>query len=189
MSNVRITFVPTTKTQIMNNKVINGFIQNQISLVQELFNEKGSLVPLVNVLTEKNGGYYDSHIPVPIQLMKDEDGKDFVRDKLIEQMKEKIKKDGHNLLCINWCSEGWMYKVNKQDEEGLKNYRSKPKTEVLLMVFNFEDVNKTIVFEIKRNQVIDDKGQLKEQIKLEVIDTRDSVEVGGRFSDMLNSKN
>ncbi len=167
-------------------EIVDKFIEQHEKKVVSMFKKQKGITPFVTFLCqdefEKKGEVMI--FEVPDQLLFNE-GKDFVRDVLIEKIKEKLRKDNKNLVCVNWNSEGWMYRGNKEEHEELNgNYRKLPKTEVLLMTFDSKKGTRTITYEIKRDMFVGEEG-LNEQVDVELMKLGDNFEVGGRFSNLL----
>jgi len=95
-----------------------------------------------------------------------------------------LKENNKDILCVNWASEGWMYKGNKKSVE---NYRELPKTEVLLMTFDSEDSQVMSTYEIVRGKWNVGENGLDKGINLfkinDRIDTKRKGRMGNLFKD------
>lgn len=168
-------------------QLLEKFIETHKLSVTQLFKHQGGIVPFICVLSKpKKGRTNVSAFQIPEELIQAGDrGKDFVRDILIEDFKKMLKDKGEKILCVNWNSEAWMYKGDKDDEKFLKNPRMTPKTEVLFMTFDYEGGNRSITYEIKRKMVVNDDG-LEEEVDVEFLQLGDEeCEHGGRFSNLF----
>lgn len=164
---------------------IDKFIEQQKEFVLRVFNGEKELSPLICLLTEKDGNTHTSMCPVPTELMTDE-GKNFIRYGLLEKIKDLMKEQGHKLLCVNWNSEGWMYKSSKEELESVDGYyRKLPRTEVLLMSFDTESGSKVITYEIKRNMSVG-VGGLNEEVEVELLKIDENCTTKGRFTNMFD---
>ena len=134
-----------------NEEVIQEFIRvSELSAV-ELLKQQENISPFLTILTREDEEQYGHHhIPIPPMFMEGDSGKDFIRNILIQGLKNKLREDGKEILCVNWVSEGWMY-VGKKDEDVVENYRDLPRKEILLMTFDSEDEQIISTYEIKRN--------------------------------------
>jgi hypothetical protein len=163
---------------------IDKFIDDQRDFVLRVFRGEGELSPMLCLLTEKEGNTYTSFCPIPTELMTDE-GKNVIRYGLLEKVKDLMKKEGHKLLCINWNSEGWMYKSSKEELEEVDGYyRKLPRTEVLLMSFDTEEGSKVITYEIVRSMSVGVNG-LNEEVEVELMKLGENFTTKGRFTNMF----
>ena len=163
---------------------IDKFIDDQRNFVLRVFKGNSELSPMLCMLTEKEGKTYTSMCPIPTELMTDE-GKDIIRYGILEKVKESMKKNGHKLLCVNWNSEGWMYKSTKEElEEVGGHYRKLPRTEVLLMSFDTEEGSKVITYEIVRKMSVGVNG-LNEEVDVELMKLDEKSVGKGRFTNMF----
>lgn len=164
---------------------IDKFIEQQKDFVLRVFKEQDELQPILCFLTEKEDKLGVSYCPIPTELMNDT-GKDIIRYQLIETLKDRIKKEGHKLLCVNWNSEGWMYKGNKEELQEVDGYyRHLPRTEVLLMTFDSEDNSQIVTYEIKRNMSVGVNG-LNNEVNVELIQLDKTSTSKGRFTEMFD---
>ncbi len=159
-------------------KIVDKFIEHHEKKVLEMFIKQKGITPFVTFLCEKGEVIV---LEVPSTLMFNE-GKDFVRDVLIEKIKTTLKKKNKKLMCVNWNSESWMYRGGKDDV--VDNYRKLPRTEILLMTFDSEQGSRQITYEIKRNMFIGEEG-LDEEVDIELMKLGDDNQVGGRFSNLF----
>ena len=167
--------------------IVNTFIERHEQKVIEMFKKQRGIKPFVTFLckqeTDKVGEVMV--LDIPEQLIFDK-GKDFVRGVMIESIKKKLREENKNLVCVNWNSEGWMYKGSKEDHLRVNgDYRKLPKTEVLFMTFDSSEGTRTITYEIKRDLFVNEKG-LNEEVEVELMKFGDDVELGGRFSKLFD---
>ena len=179
-----IVLLCTTKSNKMN--IIDKFIEHHEERVVEMFKKQKGITPFITFLCQTNEGKGEVMVfEIPEQLMFNE-GKDFVRNVVVEKIKNKLKRDGKNLVCVNWNSEGWMYKGSKDEMKEVDGeYRKLPKTEVLLMTFDSEEGSRQITYEVKRSMFVGEEG-LNEEVEVELMKLDDSVERGGRFSNLYS---
>jgi hypothetical protein len=165
--------------------IVSNFIEHHQKKVLDMFREQKGITPFFTFLckTEDNKGEV-MILEVPESLMFNE-GKDFVRNVLIEKIKKDLKKKNKNLVCVNFNSESWMYHGNKGDLNVLNGeYRKLPKSEVLLMVFDSEQESRQITYEIKRNLFVGEDG-LDEEVGVELYKLGEDVKMSGRFSNLF----
>jgi hypothetical protein len=163
---------------------IDKFIDDQRNFVLRVFKGNSELSPMLCILSEKEDKTYTSMCPIPTELMTDE-GKDIIRYGILEKVKESMKKNGHKLLCVNWNSEGWLYKSTKEELEEVDGYyRKLPRTEVLLMSFDTEEGSKVITYEIVRKMSVGVNG-LNEEVEVELMKLGENFTTNGRFTNMF----
>ncbi len=165
--------------------IVDKFVEHHEKKVLQMFKEQKGIKPFLTFLckTEDDRGEVIV-LDVPQMLMFNE-GKDFVRDVMVEKIKETLKKKNKKLMCVNWNSESWMYQGHKDEIEKLGgDYRKLPKTEILLMTFDSENGSRQITYEIKRNMFVGEEG-LGEEVDVELMKLGDNYQVGGRFSNLF----
>ena len=166
-------------------EIVDKFVEHHEKKVLEMFIKQKGITPFVTFLCEREDKKGEVIVlEVPPTLMFNE-GKDFVRDVLIEKIKDTLKKKNKKLMCVNWNSESWMYKGHKDEINELGgDYRKLPKTEILLMTFDSEQGSRQITYEIKRNMFVGEEG-LGEEVDIELMKLGDDYQVGGRFSNLF----
>ena len=163
---------------------IEKFIEQQRDFVLRVFNGEHELSPMLCLLTEKDGNTHTSMCPIPTELMTDE-GKDIIRYGLLEKIKDTLKENGHKIICVNWNSEGWLYKSSKEElDEVDGHYRKLPRTEVLLMTFDSENESKILTYEIKRRMSVGVDG-LNEEVKVKLMKLGEQTTSRGRFTHLF----
>ena len=163
---------------------IEKFIEQQRNFVLRVFNGEHELSPMLCLLTEKDGNTHTSMCPIPTELMTDE-GKDIIRYGLLEKIKDTLKENGHKIICVNWNSEGWLYKSSKEElDEVDGHYRKLPRTEVLLMTFDSENESKILTYEIKRRMSVGVDG-LNEEVKVKLMKLGEQTTSRGRFTHLF----
>jgi hypothetical protein len=162
--------------------IVTHFIEHHEKKVLGMFKEQKGISPFFTFLckTEDNKGEV-MILEVPDVLMFNE-GKDFVRDVLVEKVKKTLRQKNKNLVCVNFNGESWMYKGSKGDD--IEDYRKLPKTEILLMTFDTENGSRQITYEIKRNMYVGEDG-LGEEVDVELYKMGDDITMSGRFSNLL----
>lgn len=163
-------------------EIVDKFIEQHEKKVLEMFKRQKGITPFVTFFCKTQDEKGEVMVlEIPEVLMFD-GGKDFVRDVLIEKIKEDLKKKNKNLVCVNFNSESWMYKGSKDDD--INDYRKLPKTEILLMTFDSEEGSRQITYEIKRNMYVGEDG-LGEEVDVELYKMGDDVKMSGRFSNLF----
>lgn len=168
------------------NEIIEDFIKLSEKSAIKFLKEEENISPFLTILTREDEDVLGHHhIPIPPMFMEGESGKDFVRHILIKGLKEKLKEEGKEILCVNWVSEGWMY-VGKKGEDNIENYRELPRKEVLLMTFDSEDQQIISTYEIKRSGWKVGKKGLDNGVELIPIDKElKGTSRGGRFGNLF----
>jgi hypothetical protein len=168
-----------------NEEVIQEFIDTSEERAIEMLKKSENINPYVTILTKDNLWEIGHHqFSIPPMFLEGDEGKDFVRDILLVGFKNMLKENNKDILCVNWASEGWMYKGNKKSVE---NYRELPKTEVLLMTFDSEDSQVMSTYEIVRGKWNVGENGLDKGINLfkinDRIDTKRKGRMGNLFKD------
>jgi len=174
-------------------KLIDGFIEQQKHFITDMFNANQGLPPMVSIFTQDPKKDCFNVNVLPILDSEQMNDKDFIRDVLIEDFKKMVRKSGQKIICVNWCSEAWMYKVEntKMNREKINNgdYKKLPRTEVLVMSFDGKDVHKRVIYEIKRTMSVTENG-LEQNATIELSkvteETNDNVDsIDGRFKNLF----
>jgi hypothetical protein len=166
-----------------NEEVIQEFIDTSEERAIEMLKKSENINPYVTILTKDNLGEIGHHqFSIPPMFLEGDEGKDFVRDILLVGFKNMLKENNKDILCVNWASEGWMYKGNKKSVE---NYRELPKTEVLLMTFDSEDSQVMSTYEIVRGKWNVGESGLDKGINLFEINGRVTTKRKGRMGNLF----
>ena len=166
-----------------NEEVIQEFIGTSEERAIEMLKNSENINPYVTILTRDNLGEIGHHqFSIPPMFLEGDEGKDFVRDILLVGFKNMLKENNKDILCVNWVSEGWMYKGNKKSVE---NYRELPKTEVLLMTFDSEENQVMSTYEIVRGKWNVGENGLDKGINLIEINDRVNTKRKGRMGNLF----
>lgn len=170
----------------MNSK-ISDFISHREKMVLKTFKDLKGIFPTLWILSEDPQGKTEVTVQVLHPKLLDQDtSKDFIRHAVLEEQKKKLREKGHSILCVNWTSEGWMYRARIEDPNFLANYRDTPRTEVIYMSFSTKESTRIISYEIKRKMLVGPDG-LEEEVDVEFVKLGDQTESAtGRFSNMCD---
>jgi hypothetical protein len=166
-----------------------------IDNIQKYFKEIGDLFAHVALFCEfkKDAEDYDErpaiiHIPIPGDLLKSNDGKDFFIDSLLKDAVKDVK-EKFIIKGLAWSAEAWMKVANKYPKNHKEMDDLSVKAEVIIISIESDYVNECNIFEIERSKIsVQNDGSLKaEEINFNNLGMQDASNVGGRFFGLYKS--
>lgn len=165
-----------------------------ISNIKEYVTDSGGIFPHVSIFADvknpeegEEGKPALIHIPIPDELMQDDDGKDtFVNEifpKIAEEVKIKFKP-----IALAWTAEAWVRTISKT-EKMPDDYRNLPvQKEVIIITIETSTDNQCVIYDIIRNgKQITSDGEMVDKIELvEATDLKHPDGLGGRFSGLFS---
>ena len=157
-----------------------------ISHIKEYIKDAGGLFPHVTVLADEieNNDSKPAiiHIPIPDDLMRDEESKDIFVDDILPDIMENIKQK-FKPHAIAWASEAWMRKADKDFDFEKQDYKKLPKMEVIFVSIETKDKAETYLYEMNKVGMKVNEDGLCDDIQLtELEDLRDANRTEGRFA-------
>lgn len=170
----------------MTEEKFNEFVDVYIEDLKSNMIDSGGLVPAVSILGEdiEDDKPSIAFIPVPDDVLKDEEYKIVFINRLLPEIYEKVKKHSIPKMVI-WASEAWMRFADKDIDIKDQDWKQLPiKKEVLIITKATETTEDVIMFEIIRDgQRVNEEGRLIDGITLkELPDLKDMTGFGGTFS-------
>ena len=177
--------------QILKKEFINN--------VKEYVIENGGIFPHISVFADTK--YVDDedktkpamiHIPIPEELMIDDEGKDKFVDDVFPDIVKEIKTK-FTPTALAWTSEAWVRtidKTNSSDYERLqKNWKELPiEKEVIIITIESKDDKECVIYDIvRKGKSVTTDGDIIDNIELiqsENLSNPKGVE--GRFSGLFS---
>lgn len=131
------------------------------------------------------------HIPIPDEMMMDDEGKDKFVNEVFPEIAKKVKtKFTPNALA--WTSEAWVRTIHKKDNPNINYHTSDWKElpiekEVIIITIESENDKKCVIYDVKRNgKQITHEGDIVDKVELtEATDLAYPDGIGGRFSGLF----
>lgn len=152
----------------MNNaQHIKEFKVANVQLMQYLLSKHGGLDPMIVVLVkEENDEYNVVAVPVPSELLKDDNSKDALATSM-PALLTMFAKQGKEPICFSFSSEAWLRKTPEGVTEIPDNWKDLPKMECLISSYESADESDMEVFEILREgKIANENGELIDAIVL-----------------------
>ena len=165
-----------------------------IDNIQKYFKEAGDLFAHVALFCEfkKDAEDYDErpaivHVPIPSEMLKSDEGKDFFINSLLKDAVKDIK-EKFIIIGVAWSAEAWM-RVSDVKPKSQADIDNIPvNSEVIIINIESENVKECKIFEIERTNVsIEKDGSLKTgNINFKDLGIKQTTP-GGRFSGLYDS--
>lgn len=170
----------------MTEEQFNEFVDVYIEDLKSDLIDSGGLVPAVSILGQNMEEDKPSvaFIPVPDEVINNEEYKVLFINKMLPEVYEKIKEHSIPKMVI-WASEAWMRFADKDFDMENQDWKQIPiKKEVLIITKATETNEDVSMFEIVRDgQKVNEDGKLIDAITLkELADLKDMAGFGGTFS-------
>lgn len=166
-------------------------IEDYIEILKTNISEDGELAVDFSVFARKKGDSKEKlsviNIPIPGIMMNSSYGKDFLVDKFLPDVMQKVKEE-FNPYGLVWASEAWMRVTDKNFDPDKDNYEDIPnKKEVLMIHVETETESDLHIYEIKRlGKQVNSKGNLTDKIELEELpDMKGAERVSGRLTGLF----
>lgn len=165
------------------------FIENIKSYVVEF----GSIFPHISIFAMEKEPKKDAdkvkpaliHIPIPDELMVDEEGKETFVNEIFPEIAKQVKKT-YDSKALAWTSEAWIRTAKKPEQ--LNNWQEMPiEKEVIVITLEFENRNEFTMYEIKRHgKQITSEGDMVDKIELIECEFSSQPEkIQGRFAGLF----
>jgi hypothetical protein len=170
----------------MTEEIFNEFVDSYIEEMKADLIDSGGIVPAISILGEdiEEDKPSVAFIPVPNDVLKDEEYKVIFVNKVLPEVYEKIKEHCVPKVVI-WASEAWMRFADKDIDIKNQDWKQLPiKKEVLIITKATETAEDVNMFEIVRDgQKVNEDGKLIDAITLkELPDLKEMTGFGGTFS-------
>ena len=134
----------------------------------------------LHLTPEKKYAVTPLHLPEP--LMSSSEGKDLLVEQILPTIKNKMKDDGHEIVCICFMSEVWKYAMKKDyvPESGI-NYREEHEEKYEQCMWTFYMKDKNVQF---FRDMIREAGKLVALGEVEVIQNKPE-DNNGRFGNLF----
>ena len=167
----------------MNHAVkIQDFIES-LTENNEMIVQDGGMTPTMFFLTYQDNDYKIGCFDVPSMLIDNEKGKDILAEVILPKIKETIKENGQELVCVAFVSEVWKYAM-KKDYEYNENHNYKEnyeeKTEQVMWAFHLE--NKVVHYYC---EMIRENGKLVALGEREIMEVPYDEDNKGRFAKLF----
>lgn len=166
--------------------------KDYIDHIKNVVNVTGGMFPHISVIADdKDDQASLIHIPIPDQIMENDEDKDRFIDEILPEIAEKLHKDEFRPYAVTWAAECWMRTFSKeQKKEVLYNgWKSLPKKEIVFVSIETADNTEVITYDIiRKGMKVDKQGDMIEDVSLEEIkqDELPTSDMGGRFSKLFN---
>lgn len=175
----------------MTQEKFNELKEEYIQHIKEIVNVTGGMFPHISVIADdKEDKASIIHIPIPDEIMNNEEGKDLFMDKILPEIIDKLHKDDFKPHAVTWAAECWMRTVSKEQEyDVIKNgWKSLPKKEIIFVSIETDDNTEVITYDIIRNGMkVDKHGDMVEDVSIEKINQDETpTDMAGRFSQLFN---
>lgn len=173
-------------TQEEIDKDITAFKKEQLAGVKRMMIDNGGVMPIISMLvldSSKN----ETGIVIAPYVGDDfsEEAKDYMATKVIPDIFEEMKDQKLKPVCFSFSSEAWMRSCEK--DEIPKDWKSLPRTEIVMLTFETATRSEMECFEIKRiGKVINSNGKMIDNIDLIPIDQSKNLQsASGRFTNIF----
>jgi len=177
-------------TQDQFNTLKEDFITN----IREYVTENGSIFPHISIFADVRNPSTEEenipaliHIPIPDELMMDDEGKDKFVNKVFPKIAEEVKKK-FVPTALAWTAEAWVRTMDKNKDLEKTNWKELPiEKEVVIITIESNDDKKCVIYDIIRNgKQITPEGDMVD--KVELIEAKNLAHpdgIGGRFSGLF----
>jgi len=166
------------------NIILQKFVENHKQLVRQIFDNNGSVLPMIVLVGKpiEGGKYLVKPLDIPPVFYQTDMGKDFLVGHILKEEKQELIDMGYKLSLISFTSECWMTKI-KIHEDGSKD---EVKKEVIFFSFETEDEIKCLSWEIHRSMSVSKDGIYEKVYLEENDDFNEEGQLVGRFSGLFN---
>ena len=170
----------------MTEEIFNEFVNSYIEEMKADLIDSGGIVPAISILGEdiEEDKPSVAFIPVPNDVLKDEEYKVIFVNKVLPEVYEKIKEHCVPKVVI-WASEAWMRFADKDIDIKDQDWKQLPIKKEVLIITKATETNEDVnMFEIVRDgQKVNEDGKLIDAITLkELPDLKEMTGFGGTFS-------
>ncbi len=169
-----------------------------IGNIKEYVIENGGIFPHISVFAKMKNPQNEEeekpaliHIPIPDELMMDDEGKEKFVNKVFPQIAEDIKKM-FDSTALAWTSEAWVRTINTKKnpdiEQDVSDWKNAPiEKEVVIITIESNDDKECVIYDIIRHgKQITTEGDIVDRIELiEAKNLAHPDGIGGRFSGLF----
>lgn len=174
----------------MTEKQFKELKDDYLTIIEGFVKDNGGLFPHISVFAKIKETVEDDdakpafiQIPIPDEFMQNDESKDEFIDNMVPKIFRKVK-EKFTPIAVIWASEAWMRKINAPKLP--ENYRDLPKTEVIIVNIETEDMTNSTIYEMKRlGKQVNSSGDLVDQVELEEISNESKPSMSGRFSGLF----
>lgn len=178
----------------MTAEQFNILKEDFITNIKEYVIENGGIFPHVSIFADiKNPESEDEnkpaliHIPIPDELMIDDEGKDKFVNNIFPKIAADVKKK-FNATALAWTSEAWVRTASKE-KPITTDWKELPiEKEVVIITIESNYDKECVIYDIVRNgKQITPEGNMVD--KIELIETKNLAHpdgLGGRFSGLFD---
>lgn len=178
----------------MTQEQFNVLKEDFITNIREYVIENGGIFPHISIFADiKNPESEEEnkpaliHIPIPDELMMDDEGKDKFVNKVFPKIAEDVKKK-FSPTALAWTAEAWVRTATKE-KPFEANWKDLPiEKEVVIITIESNHDKECVIYDIVRNgKQITPEGNMVD--KIELIEAKNLAHpdgLGGRFSGLFD---